>query len=190
MKYAHYDKETKRILGYYDKEIHGELTRAPSIEEIKERVEALTLSEEAVKKLIETGYTDTMLLEVLGEETYAKVTARIVERESVIPTPNIEIEDAVWQEAINNAHNKVKANGTTELYDFRAQSEIVAEALATFKTAIQTAIDKTDLVALRCWKAGIEFPVEWREYTVTLRTLLASTVVVELPTMPEYPSGS
>lgn len=72
----------------------------------------------------------------------------------------------------------------------KTQQEINAEALATFKSAVQTAIDKTDSVAVRCLKAGVEFPTEWREYTVTLRTLLASTVVVTLPVMPDYPSGS
>ncbi|MBN1839777.1 MAG: hypothetical protein JW802_07015 [Campylobacterales bacterium] len=64
------------------------------------------------------------------------------------------------------------------------------ELKAEFKAAVQTAIDKTDLVALRCWKAGIEFPTDWKEYTVALRALLSSAVVVDLPTMPEYPSGS
>lgn len=107
-----------------------------------------------------------------------------------IPTPNLKVEDKVWQNAIDNNHNKINQNGITELFDFRTQEEIDTEALATFKTAVQTAIDKTDLVALRCWKAGVEFPTEWREYTVTLRTLLASTVVVELPVMPDYPVGS
>lgn len=72
----------------------------------------------------------------------------------------------------------------------KTEEQLKTEKLITFKTAVQTAIDKTDSVALRCWKAGVEFPTEWREYTVTLRTLLASKVVVELPAMPEYPSGS
>lgn len=107
-----------------------------------------------------------------------------------IPAPNVKVEDKVWQNAINNNHNKINQDGTTELVDFRTQEEIDALALTTFKTAVQTAIDKTDSVALRCWKAGVEFPTEWREYTVTLRTLLASKVVVELPAMPEYPSGN
>lgn len=107
-----------------------------------------------------------------------------------IPTPNIEVSDDTWQNAINNNHNKINQDGKTELFDFRTQEEIDALNLATFKTEVQTAIDKTDLVALRCWKAGVEFPTEWREYTVVLRTLLASSVVVKLPVMPDYPSGS
>jgi hypothetical protein len=131
MKYAHYDKTTRQILGWYDDGIHKE-----------------------------------------------------------IPTPNLKVEEEVWQNAIDNNHNKINEDGTTELFDFRTQEEIDAEALATFKTAVQTAIDKTDSVALRCWKAGVEFPTEWKEYTVALRTLLASTVVVELPVMPDYPVGS
>ncbi len=107
-----------------------------------------------------------------------------------IPTPNVQVTIDQWITAKNNNHNKINKDGTTELSDFRTQEEIDAKALATFKTEVQTAIDKTDSVALRCWKAGVEFPIEWRKYTVTLRTLLASKVVVELPVMPDYPVGS
>lgn len=131
MKYAHIEKETGKLLGWYTPDLH-----------------------------------------------------------SKIPTPNIEVSDEVWQGAISNGHNKINKDGTTELFDFRTQEEIDALNLATFKKEVQTAIDKTDSVALRCWKAGIEFPTKWKEYTASLRILLASKVVVELPVMPDYPSGS
>ena len=65
MKYCHYEKESGKILGYYDKEIHTE-----------------------------------------------------------IPSPSIEISDEIWQNAINNSHNCVNENGTTELKDFRTAEEI------------------------------------------------------------------
>lgn len=41
-----------------------------------------------------------------------------------IPTPNIEVSDEQWQIAIDNGHNKVNEDGTTELFDFRTQDEI------------------------------------------------------------------
>ena len=42
-----------------------------------------------------------------------------------IPTPNIEITDDVWRNAINNNHNKVNSDGTTELFDFRTDDELI-----------------------------------------------------------------
>lgn len=65
MKYAHIEKDTNKILGWYDSDIH-----------------------------------------------------------SNIPEPNIQVLDAQWQIAINNGHNKVNIDGSTELYDFRTQEEI------------------------------------------------------------------
>jgi hypothetical protein len=44
-----------------------------------------------------------------------------------IPTPNIEVTEEQWQIAIDNGHNKVNKDGTTELFDFRTAEEI-AEA--------------------------------------------------------------
>jgi hypothetical protein len=42
-----------------------------------------------------------------------------------IPTPNIEVTEEQWQTAIDNGHNKVNEDGTTELFDFRTAEEIV-----------------------------------------------------------------
>ena len=41
-----------------------------------------------------------------------------------IPTPNVEANNDVWQNAINNNHNKINNDGTTELFDFRTDEEI------------------------------------------------------------------
>lgn len=43
---------------------------------------------------------------------------------SVIPEPNVAVTDSQWQEAIDNNHNKVNLDGSTELYDFRTDEEI------------------------------------------------------------------
>jgi hypothetical protein len=53
-----------------------------------------------------------------------------------IPTPNMEVSDDAWQNAIDNGHNKVNADGTTELYDFRTAEEI---AQAETEQAVQEA---------------------------------------------------
>lgn len=40
-----------------------------------------------------------------------------------IPTPNIEVSDEVWQNSLDNNHNKTNKDGTTEFYDFRTEEE-------------------------------------------------------------------
>lgn len=42
---------------------------------------------------------------------------------SKIPIPNIKISDEVWQNAIDNNHNKINEDGSTELFDFRTEDE-------------------------------------------------------------------
>lgn len=45
-----------------------------------------------------------------------------------IPAPNIEVTEEVWQHAIDNNHNKVNADGTTESADFRTEADVFGEA--------------------------------------------------------------
>lgn len=62
------------------------------------------------------------------------------------------------------------------------KEEIIAEA--KFK------LGQTDLVALRCLKAGVSYPAEWRQYTETLRAI-ASGAQVDIPPEPAtYPQGT
>ena len=53
----------------------------------------------------------------------------------------------------------------------------------------QAALDRTDLVALRCFKNGVVFPPEWVTYCATLRNII-NTGEGPLPERPEYPEGS
>lgn len=49
---------------------------------------------------------------------------------------------------------------------------------------------ETDLVALRCFKAGVQVPTEWANYVATLRARYASTVLSVAPVKPDYPEGT
>lgn len=53
---------------------------------------------------------------------------------TTIPIPNIEVSDEVWQNAIDNNHNKVNNDGTTELFDFRTSEEIEAQRVSSIKS--------------------------------------------------------
>ena len=65
-----------------------------------------------------------------------------------------------------------------------------AQELELFISKIMVELDKTDLVAIRCIKAGVTFPIEWKTYTTDLRALLGSTTAGSLPTQPAYPAGT
>ena len=60
------------------------------------------------------------------------------------------------------------------------------------QTAAQSALDRSDAVALRCWKAGVAFPAAWQAYTVQLRGIVtaATGVAGALPVQPAYPAGT
>ncbi len=53
----------------------------------------------------------------------------------------------------------------------------------------QVALDATDTTALRCFKAGVAFPVEWQTYVKALRDIVRSGKG-DLPVRPSYPAGT
>ena len=57
--------------------------------------------------------------------------------------------------------------------------------------AAKQALEATDQVALRCFKAGIPFPDDWRRYVIELRAIVnAQSESTALPSQPDYPAGS
>ena len=62
-----------------------------------------------------------------------------------------------------------------------------------FQAQAQSLLDKSDLVAIRCLKAGIAFPVVWQTYVVELRAIVSATsgdATVALPVQPAFPTGA
>ena len=58
-----------------------------------------------------------------------------------------------------------------------------------YKAEAQAALDRSDMVALRCFKNGVPFPAEWATYCEALRAIVVSGVG-PLPVQPAYPEGS
>lgn len=56
----------------------------------------------------------------------------------------------------------------------------------------QNALARTDLVALRCIKAGVVFPAAWLSYTTALRNIAngTDTTSTTIPAQPAYPAGT
>lgn len=70
----------------------------------------------------------------------------------------------------------------------------VAEQWAARQSAAQAALDFNDRVAIRCLKAGVSYPAEWRNHDNALRAILrAASGDPTLPTPPhpaEFPAGT
>lgn len=55
----------------------------------------------------------------------------------------------------------------------------------------QTALDRSDMTALRCFKAGVAFPSDWKAYVIALRAIVAGEPTsIALPTQPAFPAGT
>lgn len=57
----------------------------------------------------------------------------------------------------------------------------------------RAALDGSDLVALRCFKAGVEFPTAWVDYCEALRAIVRTDdgdPTQSLPPRPQYPEGT
>lgn len=75
----------------------------------------------------------------------------------------------------------------TQIWNVREKSE--KELLAEITNEAVLALDKSDMVAIRCIKAGIAFPDEWKIYVEALRDVINGNSTT-LPETPLYPEGS
>lgn len=82
---------------------------------------------------------------------------------------------------------KTAAQDILTVYDYAADT-----AWIDYQTQVRILLEKSDLVALRCIKAGITFPDVWRTYVAELRAS-AGTVGIPtgaLPYQPPFPVGT
>ena len=62
-----------------------------------------------------------------------------------------------------------------------------------YQMTAQRALDATDVVAMRCFKAVVAFPAEWQAYVKALRVIMAARTgdaTQPLPAQPAYPAGT
>jgi hypothetical protein len=57
------------------------------------------------------------------------------------------------------------------------------------KRQARTALVDSDTVAMRCIKAGVAYPEEWKKYDASLRAI-ASSGKGTMPTQPAFPAGT
>ena len=98
---------------------------------------------------------------------------------SEIPTPNIEVIDEVWQEAIKINANCYE-NGEFIVKDFRTEEEIEQETQAQFRAERDVLLKEADIEINKLVDLGLD-PTEWRKYRQELRD---STLTWVLPSKP------
>ena len=96
-----------------------------------------------------------------------------------IPTPNIEVTDEVWQEALNINANYYE-NGKFIVKDFRTPEEIEQEVQAQFRAERNKLLVEADIEINKLVDLGLN-PTEWRVYRQELRD---STLTWVLPSKP------
>ncbi len=68
-----------------------------------------------------------------------------------------------------------------------------AQLWAAYQAKAQAALTKSDMVAIRCVKAGVVFHDKWLAYVQALRAIVAAPsgdAAQPLPAQPPYPAGT
>jgi hypothetical protein len=113
---------------------------------------------------------------------------------------------AIWIDLNNNLHDDMNGEALSlpnwpEHMQLATQAQIDAitnpaptaqQLHANLVASAKTALDASDVVAIRCFKAGVQFPGAWVAYVVALRNIIngTDTTSTALPTVPAYPAGS
>jgi len=78
---------------------------------------------------------------------------------------------------------------STHTQVWQTRTKTAAEISSALKLAAYEALQGSDLVAIRCIKAGVVFPLEWQTYVADLRAVINGTLAI-LPSRPAYPVGT
>ena len=106
---------------------------------------------------------------------------------SIIPEPNINVSNEQWQIAIDNNHNKVNNDGSTEIFDFRSVVERFNQSMDNLRSQRNLLLAETDYLALSDNTLSTEMSTyrqQLRDITNGLTTAEEVEAVV-FPTKPE-----
>ena len=97
-----------------------------------------------------------------------------------IPTPNIEVTETQWESAIDNQCTKVNANGTSEVADFRTDSEKSSDIRGMRDTLLSMDVDPIVTNPLRWDALSTSKQDEWKTYRQSL---------LDVPTQGSFPTS-
>lgn len=108
---------------------------------------------------------------------------------------------AIWTDVNGNFHDDMNGEalklnswpqGLTKYTGAWPPVSTAAELHMQLVESAKNALIATDMVAFRCFKAGVAFPANWLTYTKSLRDIVSGTDTTSttLPIMPTYPAGT
>lgn len=65
-------------------------------------------------------------------------------------------------------------------------AQATAQQTGALTDAAKSELEATDMVAIRCVKAGVDFPADWKQFVSVLREIIANGSG-EMPIRPAYP---
>lgn len=77
---------------------------------------------------------------------------------------------------------------TRELYDGEGNIISTESLDIDIRPLAKDALAKSDMVALRCFKASVPFPEEWKDYVLALRSVVNGESE-EMPEKPDFPEN-
>ena len=72
---------------------------------------------------------------------------------------------------------------------FYDSEKTVIRNIKNINRECKSALEKSDAVAIRCVKAGVVFPADWKTYVTSLRAIVNGGAG-PLPAQPAYPVGT
>lgn len=97
-----------------------------------------------------------------------------------------------WR-AVNGAEDILPNETFSATQPMPTAEQITAEAWAAYQQQSLLALEKSDMVALRCVKAGVAFPSTWQTFVAKHRAIVAAATgdpTAPQPVMPAYPAGT
>ena len=112
---------------------------------------------------------------------------------SVIPPDAVEVSQSDYDLLLEAPLQGKEIQPNSEGYPISVSVTESAERIwAKYQAQVQILLNKSDIVALRCVKAGIIFPTDWLTYVADLRVIISASTgtPATLPTQPDYPAGT
>ena len=98
---------------------------------------------------------------------------------------------------INLMHSMFFSSGTlnadcTDVSGAWPLPPTAAQLRQQLQAQAQAELSSTDMVAMRCLKAGVAYPTAWQTYTQALRAIAngTDTTSAALPVQPAFPAGT
>lgn len=101
--------------------------------------------------------------------------------------------DGLGWRAVDSAADVGKDETFSDAQPAPTSAQIAAEAWGAYQQQSILALEKSDMVALRCVKAGVAFPSTWQTFVAQHRAIIAAATgdpTAPQPVMPAYPAGT